>query len=270
MKQYKYISLFMLALLSPACSDSDSEDKKTTEEDVRLVTKEETIPVDTAGAGTPNNEPPTSNTQLTGLIEDLLALTPTLTLVGTLTPPSINGSALQASDITVKGTKVYVAYNTAGDSLAGGIDVIDISTPATPSLASHAVYSDIDINKVAVDGTSLYATGATSTGDGGAVLSKITLDVAGNLTSTKSSVALRGAASATTSAYAGTSVIASGVTVYALSGNNGGLSILDARDLSEKSFTAIEDARDISFDSTSSSLYVVSGKTAAVDARVKH
>ncbi|RZA14956.1 MAG: hypothetical protein EOP10_27185 [Proteobacteria bacterium] len=217
MKQYKYISLVMLALLSPACSDSDSDDKKHDEEDVRLVTKEETIPVDTSGAGTPSNEPPTSNTQLTGLIEDLLALTPTLTMVGTLTPPSINGAGLQASDITVKGSKVYVAYNTAGDSLAGGIDVIDISVPATPTLASHALYSDIDINKVTVDGTSLYATGATSIGDGGAVLSKITLDSAGNLTGAKSSVALRGATSAATSAYAGTSVIAAGGNVYALS-----------------------------------------------------
>jgi hypothetical protein len=270
MKTYTYISLFLLALLSPACSDSDSDNKKPDEDDVRLVTKEETIPVDTAGAGTPSNEPPTSNTQLTGLVEDLLALTPTLTLVGTLTPPSVNGAVLQASDITVKSSKVYVAYNTAGDSLAGGIDVIDISTPASPVLASHAVYSDIDINKVTVNGTNLYATGATSSGDGGAILTKISLDGSGNLTSTQASVALRAAGSATTSAYAGTSVIASAATVYALSGNNGGLSILNASDLSQKSFTAIEEARDISFDSSSSSLYIVSGKTASTNAQVKH
>ena len=204
------------------------------------------------------------------LIPDVLSLTPTLTLVGTLAPPTVNGAQVQASDITVNGTKVYMAYNTAGAVQAGAIDVIDISNPSVLTLPSQALYPTSDIHKVYVKGTSLYAAGATSDNGGGGNLQKITLDANGKLTSTASSVFLRSAASASVPAYAGTSVVAAGSYIYALSGNNGGLSILNNSDLSTVGFTALPDARDISFDSTSSSLYAVTGKTASAESLIKH
>ena len=208
--------------------------------------------------------------QTQGLISDVLSLTPTLTLVGTLAPPTVNGAGVQASDITVNGTKVYVAYNTAGNVQAGAIDVIDIVNPYVLSLTSQALYPTTDIHKVTVNAGKLYAAGATSESGGGATLKKISLDASGKLTSTVSSVFLRSAADANIPAYAGTSVIAAGSYVYALSGDNGGLSVLNAADLSTNSFTALPDARDISFNATSSSLYAVTGKTASLDAAVKH
>ncbi|UYL09430.1 hypothetical protein B9G69_002435 [Bdellovibrio sp. SKB1291214] len=204
------------------------------------------------------------------LLGDVLSLTPTLTLVGTLAPPTVNGAQVQASDIAVSGSKVYVAYNTRGATQAGAIDVIDISNPYALTLPSQALYPTSDIHKVYVKGTSLYAAGATSDNGGGGNLQKITLDANGKLTSTVSSVFLRSAADPTIPAYAGTSVVAAGSYIYALSGNNGGLSILNNSDLSTVGFTALPDARDISFDSSSSSLYAVTGKTASAESLVKH
>lgn len=264
MLQNKIIHMAMLVSLLSACSDDNDRPKPPS----RLETKDEVLPVDTEGAG---SVPTTDETtiQLSGILDDLLALTPQLSLVGTLSSPVMSGVSLHASDITVSGNKVYVAYNTAGEVKKGGIDVIDISTPNSPALVSEGLYSDIDINKVAVHGTALYAAGSTTLGAGGAVLQKITLDASGKLTPTIASVPLQSAASAGTAAYAGTSVVANGTNVFALSGNNGGLSVLKASDLSTLSFTAIDEARDVAIDPLSSSVYVVTGKTASADAGIK-
>lgn len=204
------------------------------------------------------------------LLSDVLSLTPTLTLVGTLAPPTVNGSKVQASDITVSGSKVYVAYNTAGNTQAGAIDVIDISNPLMVTMVSEALYPTTDIHKVYVDGNRLFAAGATSDNGGGGNVQRIQLDANGRLTSSVHSVFLRSASNASVPAYAGTSVISSGSYVYALSGDNGGLSILNESNLSEVSFTQLDDARDISFDSSKSSLYAVTGKTVSTNAGIKH
>lgn len=211
----------------------------------------------------------TSGITTQGLLDNLLSLTPTLTLVGTLNPPLVNGASVQASDVAVNGTKVYVAYNTAGNVQAGAIDVIDITNPYVLSLASQALYPTMDIHKVFVNSGKLYAAGATSANGGGGNLQKITLDASGKLTSTVSSVFLRSAADANVPAYAGTSVIASGNNVYALSGNNGGLTILNASDLSTRSFTALPEARDITLNGAGSSLFAVVGKTSGAEAGIK-
>jgi|GEM_PF-3933676 len=202
-----------------------------------------------------------------GLLDDLISLTPNLTLVGSLAAPYVNGAQVQASDITVSGTKVYVAYNTAGNTQAGAVDVIDISTPTNLKLLQDQTFSSMDIHKVAVNGGKLYTAGADANG---ARLQRITLDASGKLTSNTESVALPSTADPTIPAYAATSVIVAGSYIYATGGNNGGLSVLNIADMSEKHFLDIPDARDISFDSNASSVYIVTGKTASANAQVKH
>lgn len=203
-----------------------------------------------------------------GLLDNVLSLTPTLTLVGTLAPPLVNGASVQASDVAVSGNKVYVAYNTAGNTQAGAIDVVDITNPYALNLASQALYPTMDIHKVFVNSGRLYAAGATSDNGGGANLQKISLDGSGKLTSTVASVFLRRAAD-TNPAFAGTSVVASGNNVYALSGNNGGLTILNASDLSTRSFTALPEARDITINGAGNALFAVVGKTSGAEAGIK-
>lgn len=124
----------------------------------------------------------------------------------------------------------------------------------------------MDIHKVTINSGKLYAAGAN--GDG-SVLQRITLDGSGKLTSTIASTPLRGAASASTPAYAGTSVIVAGSSIYALSGNNGGLSVLNTSDLSLRAFTAIPDARDLSLSGNAASVNVVTGKTGSAEAGIK-
>ena len=204
-----------------------------------------------------------------GLLCTLLCFTPGLSLIGTIAPPVVNAQTLQASDVTVNGSKVYVAYNTAGAAQAGGLDVIDVGLFGVPSLKSSTTFADTDVNKVFVDaaGAKLYLTGNTSAGATGAILNRIGLDAAGLPTAAKESKILRSAADATIPAYAGTSVVKSGAYVYALSGSNGGLSILNAGDLSDKAFDVVPDARDLSL-GTAGKVLVVSGQTAGTSARV--
>lgn len=146
----------------------------------------------------------------------LLAQVPTLTLVASIAPPSVNGAILQASDITMSGTKAYVAYNTAGN--------------------------------------------------GRAVLNKIGLSALGDLTGTVASTQLTNNVGVL--AYAGISVLTSGLNIYALSGNNGGLTILNSSDLSQVSQTQIEDARDLSR-ASNGDLFVLSGKTASSEVAIQ-
>lgn len=202
--------------------------------------------------------------QTMGLVDQVLALTPTLTLVGTIAPPYVNGTQVQASDITVSGTKAYVAYNTAGEVQDGAVDVIDISNLNAATLVSEALYSSMDIHKVLVNGGKLYTAGADYDG---AVLKRITLDANGKLTSTIESKALRSIASASVNSYAGTSVVVAGTNVFATSGNNGGLSVLNTSDLSQRVFTPLADARDVATNAAGTSVYVVTGKT-NVDAAI--
>lgn len=210
----------------------------------------------------------TGEVQSQGLFDTLLSLTPSLNLIGTIAPPQISGSTLQATDVFVNGTKAYVAYNTAGVEQAGGVDVIDFANSGSPVLKSSAVYSDTDINKVFVESGKLYATGSTSSGETGAILKRISLDGSGLLTSFVESKVLRSAADADIPAHTGTSVLKAGNYVYAATGKNGGLNVLNASDLSQVAFTAVEDARDLATDS-SGKILVLTGKTSTKEALVQ-
>ncbi|WP_413560599.1 hypothetical protein [Bdellovibrio sp. HCB209] len=261
------LTIALSTMLALAACSSDSSQRC----DDRLCNEYENISVDQSDVTQSYSSSGSGGYQTMGLLDPILSLTPTLTLVGTLAPPTVNGTQVQASDITVNGTKVYVAYNTAGVIQAGAIDVIDISNPSILTLPSQALYPTSDIHKVYVKGGKLYAAGATSDNGGGGNVQKITLDASGKLTSTVSSAFLRSASSASVPAYAGVSLVQSGSYIYALSGDNGGLVVLNEADLTTANFTPLPNARDISFDSANSSLYVVTGKTSGgTDAAVKH
>jgi hypothetical protein len=257
--------VLMGALLS-ACAASQSGPAASCGND-RLCQTNQNIYIDKAGVNEASSSSSSGSVGAMGLLDPILSLTPVLTLKATLAPPSIGGAQLQASDITVNGTKIYVSYNTAGAVQAGGIDVIDVASATAPVLKSEALYPSADIHKVTIDGTNLYAVGAASGVGEGAMIYKIALDAGGLLTSTRSERNLRRAADSE-AAYAGIGVKVNGNNVYAVSGNNGGLSILNKNDLSDVFFTPIENARDLSL-GVGGDLFVVTGKTATDEARVK-
>lgn len=235
----------------------------------RLQIKNETLVIDTTGVQSSAAVQSFSVSAAT-VASTLTSVTPGLKLIGTIAPPTVGGTTVAASDVVVSGTKAYVAYNTAGPAVGGALDIIDFTILGVPVLKSSVPFADTDINKVFVDQASkkVYLAGATSAGDGGAILYRYGLDITGSLGTAREVKSLRSAADPTVPAYAATSVIKSGNYVYALSGSNGGLTMLNAADLSDRAFTSIGDARDLGL-GVNNNLLVVSGKTVTEDAKVR-
>ncbi len=65
--------------------------------------------------------------------------------------PMFNGVALSATHVVIADDKAYVTYNQQGTEHAGGIEVIDLSNPAFPSIISQELFDGTDINAVAID-----------------------------------------------------------------------------------------------------------------------
>lgn len=65
--------------------------------------------------------------------------------------PHFLGDDLSATHVVISDDKAYVTYNRQGEEYAGGIEVIDLSNPAFPSIISQELYDGADVNAVAVD-----------------------------------------------------------------------------------------------------------------------
>lgn len=185
-----------------------------------------------------------------------------LSLIGTLTPPIVNGSGTYATDVIMSGTKAYVAYNTPGVNYGGGLDVIETLVPTLPVVTSTLVDNTTDFSQLLVYANVLYAAGAKDTGlSDSAIINRYALSVLGaNLT---------GAAPLTQiiPGYVGLGVASDGVNLYAVSGNNGGLSIMNPTTLAISSSVALDGARDVKL--RSGNVAVSTGKTALANPLVK-
>lgn len=83
-----------------------------------------------------------------------------LTLVAQVAVPTfLGGESLTAAHVAISGSFAYVAYNTANNDYAGGIDIINISDPNSPKVTSRLYYSNADINAIAYDNGYLYIAG---------------------------------------------------------------------------------------------------------------
>lgn len=74
-----------------------------------------------------------------------------ITLVAQLLPPSLGMETLQASHIRIVGNHAYIAYNTQGPRYLGGVDIVNISNPNVPVLISNATWDGKDISSIDVE-----------------------------------------------------------------------------------------------------------------------
>jgi hypothetical protein len=79
-----------------------------------------------------------------------------LTLVASVAPPVVEGRTVHANDIEISGNKAIVAFNFAGETFAGAVQVIDFSRPSRPELVSEVLYTDADVNAVAIEGSHVF------------------------------------------------------------------------------------------------------------------
>jgi len=175
-----------------------------------------------------------------------------MTLVGSLTPPTVDGVATQATSAEAFGSFAVVTYGAVGSEQKGAVDLIDLSTPSSPSLASQALFAGADVNRAVIVGTTLYVAvsgeGAFSTEETAALrsfdLSSKLLDLTGSLT-----VGL--------SSFVTTDVDADGAAgVYATTGDDGHLIALDDT-LVVTASVAMADARSVTYGEKSGTSRVV-------------
>lgn len=189
----------------------------------RVHLLDEDVPIDTTGAG--------------GLAKRGLAQAFKLKLVAEVLPPAVDGQILQATSIAMKGDKAIVSYNMRGEQYLGGIDVFDIENKRNPKLKSEALFRNADINAVSFDVGYVHAAEATddTSFEYPAVLEIIKLE--------GSKLVLDGNRRVGLTSYAGTSVSVSGSTIYATSGDNGGVSAFDGSSLIMTTWVSLHDAR---------------------------
>lgn len=83
-----------------------------------------------------------------------------LALVANIEAPSYSSAEeLAATHVAMDGNYLYVSYNTAGETYAGGVDVIDISDIVQPRLTSRLYYTNADINSIAYENGHVYVVG---------------------------------------------------------------------------------------------------------------
>jgi hypothetical protein len=173
----------------------------------------------------------------------------TIQLIARLSPPEYNGEVLQASHVRIVDHYAYVTYNTQGPRYLGGVDIVDISSPADPKLVSSVIFINKETNKgkdvSAVDvkysqsaesNTFLWITGADETRDS-AFAERYKLNSSNQFESGQFvNFSLKG--------YVGTDVRFYNDKVYVTSGTGGGLTILDNQ-MKEVSFMNLENARSV-------------------------
>lgn len=178
----------------------------------------------------------------------------TLTLASEIRPPVVDGQVVQATAIAQStGNNAVVSYNMRGEQRLGAVDWVRRLNSNRPELGSSATFSDANVNAVSTDGRYVYTAMATADPafPNPAVVER--LRVAGNR------LTLDGNERAPLTSFAATSVLAVGNTVYATSGDGGGVFALAESDLRRQAGFSLHDARWVAWDEEGGRLVVVQG-----------
>ncbi|MDB5097189.1 MAG: hypothetical protein JWM80_1610 [Cyanobacteria bacterium RYN_339] len=164
----------------------------------------------------------------------------TLTNVAQVPPVTVGGETVQASDIVISddGNTAVIAHNLAGDKWAGGIQVLDIHDPTAPRVIQQIKFPSMDVNALALQGTTLYFAGAADP-DRWYFKSYVGKFDITNPTSGQIGDSLRGLRS-----HAATSLSLSKGSLYVgVGARDGGVEKLDASTMAGTGFTALDDVR---------------------------
>ena len=172
--------------------------------------------------------------------------------VAALRPPTVNGVTVQATDVAVFEKAAFVAYNTAGDAYGGAIDEVSIHDIRHISIKSSLSMPSMDMNGVATSATAVYVVGASGDSATPGLLRKISLN--GTLFSAKTS-------QYSLPSFAGTSVRVANGSVYAVSGDAGGLTVWGETTMAQTLSVPVPDARAVAA-APDGSITILSGQPA--------
>lgn len=164
-----------------------------------------------------------------------------LTLVARIEPPSVDGTAVQASHVVVRGSLAYVSYNLAGEVFKGAVQIVDVTDPQKPVLKAEMLLKDTDIHTLALDDSGhLYLAGARDNSDRDATpaqIDVIALDDAGKAFGRHlKTLQLPSFGATDIKFYQGRIYVTVGA-------KDGGIVVIDPVSLTRERFIALEDAR---------------------------
>lgn len=81
------------------------------------------------------------------------------THIATISPHLLNGNTLQATGFEQAGSHAFIAYNTEGNVVRGGLDIISINSLNTPSIVSSIVSENSEYAELKIKGNYLFMVG---------------------------------------------------------------------------------------------------------------
>lgn len=177
-----------------------------------------------------------------------------------LNSPEVDGAFVQATHIVFKANKLYLSYNTEGELVRGGLEVIDFTDPDHPQVMATGIrdgeFSSLDIFTNPASGTSyLLMAGAGWPLDGqpSPQVRLFELNASGYPVMNPTIIDLDG--------FTATDINRLGV----VSGTDGGFYILDELTLSFAELEVnLDDARSVAFDPVSQQYVVLTGTPGAL------
>jgi hypothetical protein len=192
---------------------------------------------------------------LPGLRKGIGALAFSMTLVAEIAPPVVNGQTLMATAVSLDGQFAYVSYNLRGETYGGGVDIVQLKGTQNATIRSEALFNDTKVSSAFFDNSAnrLYLAEASNnpTFDYPAAVEMMT--ASGN------KLSLTGTVRRVLTSYVATSIISVGGSVYATTGNTGGLYTLTTDSLKVVRMTPLADVRWVDYNLTSSTLAAVQG-----------
>lgn len=247
-------TLVSLSALLTSCSKSTDPEPSLNESNSRIfITNDED---DLTGWEHDTDDPvPVDTGAAVGLDKGARSLAFSLTLVTEISPPSVNGSIVQATSVVMPTSQsAFVSYNFSGNPYAGGVDYYDKLTNKKPKLNSRATFVDSDISSIGYDGTFVYLAEATGSVDfaSPAVLERLQVG-------TNKKFTLKDNLRVPLTSFVATSVVFSGNEIYAVSGDNGYLYRMDKSSMAVLDSVALDDARWVAWDGAGNRLVVLQG-----------
>ncbi|MEA1876625.1 MAG: FISUMP domain-containing protein [Bacteroidota bacterium] len=167
----------------------------------------------------------------------------TFTLEYLLNSPVVDGASVQATHIVYKSEKLYLSYNSYGDLIRGGMEVVDFANPGDPKVMAvgirDAEFSSLDIHTNSTTGKShliMAGAGFNAQGAVGSQIRIFDLDPSGYPLMNPEIIDLGG--------FTATDINALGV----VTGTQGGFYEIDEQGLNSAYYiTDLEDARSVAY-----------------------
>jgi hypothetical protein len=228
--------LFLLILVISGCSLSNNPGLITYSESGEAVYFDVPLTIYQEQAGTGKSTAGRNGVPVSGFAYDAVFVT-------RLPAPEIAGAEVHGNDILISGNQAFIAYNTAGDTFSGAVQILNISNKKKTAVTGEIKFQGADINAIFIQGNTLFFGGAADpdvygfTPGKNSIIGKIDLTSINIENITASITSLPG--------YGVTGITMHNGRVYAAVGaENGGVQILSA-ELVPESFYGIDDPRDI-------------------------